>query len=178
MGLLRAAPDNCLTIGNIFEDLFDFLFPGFNGRENTFGVPCDFLSILLRGGTLLGITLSILLDCNSTLRDFANQLLLCQFDFTTHAICSPLPEMDRLRWRSTRQGEADPCTGIRLRVCPDAAAMCLDNRTCKIKSQSRAFGLFNGFCRTIKAIEDMWQILGFDPGPSSLTQIMTCSGRT
>src|SRR6266542_2686964 len=40
--------------------------------------------------------------------------------------------------------------------------MSFDNGAGKIKSQPGAFRLFDGFSRTIKPVEDVWQIPGFD----------------
>src|SRR4030095_12543210 len=63
---------------------------------------------------------------------------------------------------STRQGKTDSRTGIRFRVGPDAPPVRFNNGTRQVKSQTRAFGLFNCFRRTIKAVEDVRQIPRFN----------------
>ena len=62
------------------------------------------------------------------------------------------------RPRSTRQGETNPCTGIRLRVRPDTAAVGFDDCAGQIKSQPCPLGMLNSFCRTKKTVEDVRQI--------------------
>ncbi len=65
----------------------------------------------------------------------------------------------------TRQGKTNPGTGTRLRVDPHAPAVGFDDRLGEVQPQPGTLGLADGLVGAVKAVEDIGDVGGVNPGP-------------